>query len=968
MTPHRRVPSLAIALSLAATSGPLYAQATLGWRSEATNGNWSDPNNWWNGGTTTPPGSEILRFGNNNQLTMTNNASNTTRHRIIFDTGASQSRTINGTTANTFVAVGGNAPLIQNLSEASHTINFPITLGADGLILDNAASSNQTNILTIGGAIAGAGTLTLRSNGNTSDTGGGFGGNLHLGNAANTFTGDVRIEAGVVSFADDGSFGNSANKIILSGGGLVATENRTLAATRAIELSGGGDRIFRVYGARTLTINGAITGTGNVRHTDGGTLQLNGNNSFTGHLIAAGGSGRTIALGNTNNYTGYTHLRNSSTLRLDADNALPITTQVLLWGGTIFNVNGRDASIAGLLTGSSVDTDATVNLGGTGSTGTLTVRGNSSISGGPGDSGNNFYARITGTGSLNYDHATSNNALWLLKNSANDFTGDLIVTRGRMHFDINAGAPIGLGNANNRIVFNGDIVSTLGNNEGRASIQQSTGTSFTLGSTRSIVLNNGKEGTIYAWSTHTATVQGQITGGGNLRKEDGGTLRLENTTNNYSGLTRIASGTLQLGASGVIPDASSVEMAGGTFATNNLAETIGGLFGTGGSVSGGNTLTVLTSGNLNFAGTINNTTLRMAGSGTQTLSGTADNVSAMAVVDNGTLVLAKSGATSNRAIGASGGEVALTINGGTVRLNGGHNDQIYGDSAVSMTGGVFDLNGKDESFRGLTGNAGVVRNDASSTTSILTVGEIINPGTMDFSFGGAIENGAGTMALTKIGTGTFTITSAVTYTGNTTIHGGTMLIGTGGSLGNTAVTVGGTGASGTPTLAGGGTIGGATTIAAAGGGAAGTHAVGVAGVGNGIGSQSFSSDLSYGSGSTFAWDIHTGTDTSDGVTVGGNLAIASGAIFKVVSNTAFTDTFWDTSRTWNVFGGKNFGGFTLNYRANNADLNAGDFASEGYFTISGSSLNWTAVPEPGTALAGLLLTAGLLRRRREREG
>jgi len=36
----------------------------------------------------------------------------------------------------------------------------------------------------------------------------------------------------------------------------------------------------------------------------------------------------------------------------------------------------------------------------------------------------------------------------------------------------------------------------------------------------------------------------------------------------------------------------------------------------------------------------------------------------------------------------------------------------------------------------------------------------------------------------------------------------------------------------------------------------------------------------------------------------------------------------------------------------------------GNVTFTGSTLNWTAIPEPSSALAGLLLAAGLLRRRR----
>ena len=41
-----------------------------------------------------------------------------------------------------------------------------------------------------------------------------------------------------------------------------------------------------------------------------------------------------------------------------------------------------------------------------------------------------------------------------------------------------------------------------------------------------------------------------------------------------------------------------------------------------------------------------------------------------------------------------------------------------------------------------------------------------------------------------------------------------------------------------------------------------------------------------------------------------------------------------------------------------------DVSARGSFTVTGTTLNWTAVPEPTTALTGLLLTAGLLRRRR----
>jgi fibronectin-binding autotransporter adhesin len=668
----------------------------------------------------------------------------------------------------------GGGLRVTGSSSVNMSANRGITLGtAGGTLSNNTAGGSQ--VANFSQVIAGSGPLALYSNGNTSDTGGGVGGNLTLGNAANSFVGDVTIHAGVVGFNSDGSFGDSANKIIIAGGGLVSTDDKSLAASREIELSGGGSKIFRVYGGRTFTINGAITGEGDVRHTDAGTLQLNGDNSFTGNLISAAGLGDMIALAGNNSYSGYTHITNESSLRLDSDNTLPDSTGVLMYGNTTFNVNGRTDTFRGIFTGSGSDTNATVDLGEAGSTGRITVTNNSMADGSPANSGGSFYSKITGVGSLEYDHDSNNIAEWNLLNADNDFSGDIIVSRGRLRPVISEGAPAGFGDVENDIVFNGDIVATLGNNQGAASIQQSSSDDFTLEAGRSIILNDGKEGTFFAWGTRTITVEGQITGGGNLRKEDGGTLLINNTANDYTGLTRIAAGTITLGADGVLPDASGVEIADGNLNTASRSETVSHLFGSGGAVNGGGKLTVLTSGDQTYYGVLqSSTTLHMAGTGTQTLAGTADNGGGWGEVSSGTLVLAKTGDSSSRALGRAFGEVALNISGGTLRLDGGHEDQIYGDSSVEMSGGVFDFNGKNEGFRGLIGSDGVVRNDAASSTSTITVGEILNAGEADYTFSGTIADGAGQMALNKVGIGSQTLAGANTYTGATTVSAGTL--------------------------------------------------------------------------------------------------------------------------------------------------------------------------------------------------
>jgi autotransporter-associated beta strand protein len=53
------------------------------------------------------------------------------------------------------------------------------------------------------------------------------------------------------------------------------------------------------------------------------------------------------------------------------------------------------------------------------------------------------------------------------------------------------------------------------------------------------------------------------------------------------------------------------------------------------------------------------------------------------------------------------------------------------------------------------------------------------------AFNGVIQNSAGSLSLTKIGSGTLTLGAANTYTGNTTISDGTLALGSNGSISNT---------------------------------------------------------------------------------------------------------------------------------------------------------------------------------------
>jgi hypothetical protein len=94
--------------------------------------------------------------------------------------------------------------------------------------------------------------------------------------------------------------------------------------------------------------------------------------------------------------------------------------------------------------------------------------------------------------------------------------------------------------------------------------------------------------------------------------------------------------------------------------------------------------------------------------------------------------------------------------------------------------------------------------------------------------------------------------------------------------------------------------------------------------------------------------------------------VVAGAQFKVVSNTAFSDTFWDTNHTWSDIFAPLIAGFDVsNFLYSVAGASVSAPSTEGHFTTNTGNLVWTAVPEPTSALVVVLLGAGLLLRRRE---
>ncbi len=144
------------------------------------------------------------------------------------------------------------------------------------------------------------------------------------------------------------------------------------------------------------------------------------------------------------------------------------------------------------------------------------------------------------------------------------------------------------------------------------------------------------------------------------------------------------------------------------------------------------------------------------------------------------------------------------------------------------------------------------------------------------------------------------------------------------------------------------------------------------------GSTQTITSLNYGAGSTFAWDLSTvTTDPGNGASNQGTydkvstttLTGAAGTqTFQILlAGSSFTNAFWDTNKSWtNIFTSTTGTlGSIFDTFSGAGVASSGLVANQGQFSFSGNTLSWSAIPEPSSALAGLLLCAGIVRRRRD---
>ena len=349
----------------------------------------------------------------------------------------------------------------------------------------------------------------------------------------------------------------------------------------------------------------------------------------------------------------------------------------------------------------------------------------------------------------------------------------------------------------------------------------------------------------------------------------------------------------------------------------------------------------------------------LSGGGANTFSGTT-------TVSAGKLVLGKSAGVN----AISGNLTIAPTSGWSNAANGvelAASEQIADSAVISFTGtdwSGFRLKGHTETVGGLSSPAGkgVIENSGLGQSEANDGTLIINTaGQTSYTYDGYIRDrdggtSPGKLNLTKTGPGTQILSGGnITYTGATTVNGGTLLVN--GSLGNTAVTVNAGRLGGTGSIAGGVTVGSGGTLAP------------------GASIESLTTGaLALGDGSTFEWEYDSESRAADLLDVGGNLDLTGTVTLDVLDlaangqpldpDTKFTLISYSGEWNGGVFDGfaddstfAHGGNFwQIDYNDTTAGVNGGSY--DGFVTLT------SAVPEPSAAILALLALLSLLGRRR----
>ncbi|MBD8872774.1 autotransporter-associated beta strand repeat-containing protein [Rhodanobacter sp. DHB23] len=627
-----------------------------------------------------------------------------------------------------------------------------VALGGQSLTLSLAGDSFGGVIGGSGGLALTAGTETLTgSNTYTGAT------TISGGTLALSGTGSIAASSGV---ADNGTFdisgnANGASIASLSGTGTVTLGTKSLTLSHAGGsfggVIGGSGSLALTTGTETLT--GANTYTG-ATTISGGTLALSG----TGSIAASSGvaDNGTLDLSGTANGASIASLSGTGAVALGGQ-----SLTLSLAGDSFGGVIGGSGGLA-LTAGTETLTGANAYTGGTTiSAGTL-VASTASLPGNVIDNamlvfnqaGNGTFAgAISGNGSVTKSGAGT----LVLDGNSSAFAGSTTVASGTLEVGDATTPTATLGG--NVTVASGATLAGHGSIGGNVSVL-SGGIVAPGGSIGTLTVNGdfaAAQGSVldYELGAPGATLQ---TAGTGDRIAVGGNLTLDGATLNITDAGGMGAGIYTLFT------------WGGT-----LTESNGGLAL--GTVPAGQTVALQTLATQKEINLVDSTGLTLAvwnangqasatqmGGGSGTWSATSANwTNASGTATNGAMQPQPGFAV----FGGAAGTVTVDDSAGAVQATG----LQFASSGYTLTGGTITLVGSG-------GAAPVIRvgnGTSAGSTMTATIADVI----------------AGTAGLDKTDYGTLVLTAANTYSGGTTLGGGTLVLGNDGALGTGALTVAG---------------------------------------------------------------------------------------------------------------------------------------------------------------------------------
>ncbi|NBV34884.1 MAG: hypothetical protein EBR81_14120, partial [Proteobacteria bacterium] len=589
---------------------------------------------------------------------------------------------------------------------------------------------------------------------------------------ANTFTGALSVNAGVLNIRSNTGLGTTAGATTVNSGAALELQGGIAIGAEVLNLSGSG-----VSGAGALrSVNGTNAFAGPITlgaasriNTNAGQLTLSGGVNATDLDATFGGAGYTIVSGNIVLGSGSLNMDGSGVLSLGGTNSYTGATRVV--SGTLI-LNGA-ASLAG--TPVVVETGALLNLSAAAALAAqtaLTLNGNANFATaaqtiesiqGAGILNLNSTVLTLSTGSFSGGISGSGSLVksalgTLILSAANTFSGGLDLSGGVVQAGNNAA--LGTGTLTMRggtLMSTSTSTRTLGN-------RLSLSNNVQFGdATNSGALTLSGSASLSAPTTLTTasnvTISGAISGNYSLTKIGGAELILSGL-NTFGGSLVAGAGTLTLQTTGTVPVSTDVSVSTGALLNLAAAQEIASLSGAGSVNLQTNALNISGSTDSIFSGIISGSNGRLVknGSSNLTLSGTNDFI---------------------------GG---VTLNTGAVRIG---NDAALGNGAVTFTGGRLSsdstsprnlanavyLSGSNLSLGDAT-NTGALAFGGTITLTVDTTLNVASAATFAGPVGGAYN-------LTKAGSGEFVLSGTNSFGGATaltTVGAGTLTLQNGAAL------------------------------------------------------------------------------------------------------------------------------------------------------------------------------------------